>query len=325
MSEPSDNSYSRRDFLRLGALLAAGAGLSGSAAKVFADGLEKLSKGLPRVLWLQGQSCSGCSVSLLNSENPDPAELLTQLVSLVFHQTLSAAQGDLVLPLVESVPAQGDFLLIVEGSIPAGMPEACLIAGKPLTEILPPLLEKAKAVVAVGTCAAYGGIPAAEGNATGALSVKAFMEKKNIPVRKRLVNCPSCPAHPESIVGTLAYVSSKGYPPVHPELLTPNMFYAMSTHDECPRFHSYEKKEFAQRFGDQTGCLFKLGCLGPLSYTNCPARQWNGGVNWCIRAAAPCIGCTSAEFALKRDFPFYRKGEAHHTVGYSEVERTGGQ
>ena len=98
------------------------------------------------------------------------------------------------------------------------------------------------------------------------------------------------------------------------------MFYAHSVHDECPRYHYWEKEIFAKHFGDE-GCLFKLGCLGPLSHTRCPRRQWNGGVNWCIRAAAPCVSCTSEFFARKRDFPFYRKGEASHLVNYKESDR----
>jgi hydrogenase small subunit len=87
------------------------------------------------------------------------------------------------------------------------------------------------------------------------------------------------------------------------------MCYAHSVHDNCPRFHHGEKQVFAERFGDD-GCLFKLGCLGPHSHTNCPQRQWNGGVNWCIRAGAPCIACTSEDFARHKSFAFYRKNEA---------------
>ena len=123
--------------------------------------------------------------------------------------------------------------------------------------------------MAVGTCAAFGGIPAAEGNQTGAVGLKEFMEQKGITFQNRLLNCPSCPVHPESVWGTLAYVVAKGYPEVNPKLLTPNMFYAHSVHDKCPRFHYWEKEHFAKHFGEE-GCLFKLGCLGPLSHTNCP-------------------------------------------------------
>jgi hydrogenase small subunit len=312
--------YSRREVLKLGALLAAGLGLDPTYSAIFADGLQKISTGQAKVLWLQGMSCSGCSVSFLNSNDPGPADILTSMISLVYHSTISAAQGADAMKVIDQVTADKDFILVLEGSVPAGMPEACMMGGRTLESVLLPALRNAKAIVAVGTCAAFGGIPAAEGNQTGSVGLKTFMEKKGISVQDRLVNCPSCPVHPESVWGTLAYVVSKGYPKVNPKLLTPLMFYEHSVHDECPRYHYWEKEVFAKHFGEE-GCLFKLGCLGPLSHTRCPRRQWNGGVNWCIRAAAPCVSCTSENFARKKDFPFYRKGEESHPVKYNESQR----
>jgi len=309
--------------LRLGALLAAQLGLAGRG-RALAEGLEKIATRQAKVLWLQGMSCSGCSVSFLNSTYPGPLEVLTEVISLVYHPTVSAIQGEGTLSLIRQVTESKDFYLIMEGSVAPSMPESCVVAGQPLTTLLPPILTNAKAIVAAGACSCYGGIPAAEGNQTQAMGLRQFMEQLKIPVKDRLVNCPGCPVHPESLVGTLAYVIGKGYPKVDPELLTPEMFYKHSVHDDCPRYHYWEKRVFAQKFGEE-GCLFKLGCLGPLSHTNCPRRQWNGGTNWCIRAGAPCIACTSPDFARRRDFPFYRKGEQYHTVGYKEEERKGGQ
>ncbi len=312
--------YSRRELLHVGAALAAGLGLRGGEAAVFAEGLGKIARRQERVLWLQGMSCSGCSVSLLNTENPGPLEVLTRLLSMVYHPTISAAQGRLVSEVIEKLQREGDYLLVFEGAVPLDIPEACTIGGTPLTQMLPELLRKAKAIVAAGTCASFGGIPGAEGNPTHAVGLQEFMKKEHIPAEKRLVSCPGCPVHPQSMIGTIAYLAGKGYPAVHPELLTPDMFYKCSVHDECPRFHYYEKKVFAEHFGEE-GCLFKLGCLGPLSHTNCPRRQWNGGVNWCIRAGAPCIACTNEHFAKQKSFPFYRQGEQYHAVAYKETDR----
>lgn len=316
------NSLSRRSFIKLGSALAAGAGLSRAFGSAFAAGLENLSKGLPRVIWLQGQSCSGCSVSLLNAENPDIVEVITSMISLAFHQNVSAATGQVAMDAVDRVASDTTpFILIVEGSIPAGMPSACMIGGRTFEEILTPLLKKALFVIGAGTCATYGGIPAGEGNVTGAVSLKDFMLKAGVRTDRFLINCPSCPIHPDSVIGTLAYLAGKGYPAVHPQLLTPDMFFAHSTHDDCPRFHYYSKRVFAEEFGDNSGCLFKLGCLGMLSYTECPRRQWNGGVNWCIRAAAPCVGCSHPQFGLKKGFPLYRKSEQYRAVDYGESAR----
>lgn len=314
--------YSRREFLRMGAVLAAGFGLGETAATAMADGLQKIFEKQKRVLWLQAQSCSGCSVSLLNSAQPDIAAVLTKMISLVFHPTVSAAQGDVAMAAVQQAVKDGNYLLVLEGSIPGGMPQACQMGHETMGAMLPDIMRRSDGVVAIGTCAAYGGIPAAEGNPTGAMSVQAFMERFNIPTEGRLINCPGCPTHPQSIVGTLSYVAAKGYPLVNAKDFTPRMFYKNSVHDDCPRFHYWQKQLFAEKLG-QEGCLFKLGCLGPLTHTECPRRQWNGGVNWCIRAGAPCIACTSEGFAKQRSFPFYRMGEAYHEVAYSEQERKG--
>lgn len=312
--------FNRRDFLKLGTFLAASAALPAGFAEIFAQGLEKMAT-TTKVLWLQGQSCSGDSVSLLNSIDPEPADLLTQYITLVIHQTVGASQGQVFMDTLDQCVANGNYLLVIEGSIPLDMPEACVIGGRTFEKILLEAIPNADAILAVGTCAAFGGIPAAEGNPTGSGSVMDFMKKHNLSYRNKLINCPSCPTHPKTIVGTLAYIAASGYPDVEPELLIPKMFYGTSTHDHCPRYHYYERKIFAKHFGDPYGCLFKLGCLGPLTYTECPNRQWNGGTNWCIRASAPCIGCSSPHFAKKKDFPFYRIGEASHDVGYSEQDR----
>jgi hydrogenase small subunit len=299
---------SRRELLRMGTALASVAGMSPMLDRVFAAGLEEMTSQRATVLWIEAMSCSGCSISLLNSEHPGPLELLTEVISLVYHPAVGSAQGADCAKVLETAARGGNYYLVVEGALPSTMPEACYVGGKPLSETLPPLLRGAKAVISAGTCSAFGGIPAAEGNLTGATTLRLFMEQAGIPHQNRLVNCPGCPVHPETLVGTLAYVIAKGYPDVHPELLTPNMFYQHSVHDNCPMFHYWERREFAQKFGD-VGCLFNLGCLGPLSHTNCPRHQWNGGTNWCIRAGAPCVACTNEKFAYYRDFPFYRKGE----------------
>ncbi|MBN2581329.1 MAG: hydrogenase small subunit [Pirellulales bacterium] len=312
----------RRDLLRWGACLAAGAGLSPWYGDVFAKGLDQLASHRVKVLWLTAMSCSGCSVSFLNTQDPGPVEVLTELISLVYHPVLSAIQGSDVGKMINELTSKGGYCLIVEGAVPVGIPMACQFEGKPLTDVLPEIIRNARAVIATGTCAAFGGIPSAEGNCTGAVSIREFMEQQGLTVSERLVNCPGCPTHPQSLLGTVAYLIAKGYPPVNPKLLTPDMYYQHSVHDECPRFHYWEKEVFAEKFGDD-GCLFKLGCLGPLSHTHCPRSQWNGGANWCIRAGAPCTACTSENFAKSRNFPFYRKSEKYYAVNYTEADRKG--
>jgi hydrogenase small subunit len=316
--------YSRRDFLRMGGLLAAGFGLGPDVVPALAQGLQRIFERQRKVLWLQGMSCTGCSISLLNSDEPGPLEIVTQMISVVFHPNLSAAQGKLAMDTIDKLIAEGKYYLVLEGAIAPQMPESCLIGGRPLTEILPTALQNAELILTAGSCAAFGGIPGAEGNPTGAIGLQEYMESKRMTVKGRLVNCPGCPVHPHTIVSVLAHAAGIGYPKVDPELLTPDMICKHSVHDDCPRFHYWQKEVFAEKFGEE-GCLFKLGCLGPLSHSNCPQRQWNGGVNWCIRAGAPCVACTSKDFSKKRAFPFYRKGEQYHAVEYKEQDRGGKQ
>lgn len=314
--------FTRRDFLKLASAITAAASLPGELTEVFAAGMEKLVS-TTSVIWLQGQSCSGDSISMLNTIDPEPSDLLTRYINLAIHQNIGAAQGHVFIETLQKAIQTRNYIMVIEGSIPADMPKACVIGGKPFEDILKEVIPGAKAVIAAGTCATFGGIPAAEGNPTGSCSVLDFMKKNKLSWDNKLINCTGCPIHPDAVVGTLAYIAQRGYPQVDPVLLTPNMFYSHSTHDNCPRYHYYERKIFASHFGDPQGCLFQLGCLGPLTKTECPNRQWNSSVNWCVRAAAPCIGCSSPHFAKKKNFPFYRIGEHAHRVEYTESQRKG--
>jgi hydrogenase small subunit len=300
---------SRRDFLKIGASLAAAMSLSPLYHEGLAEGAEELASGRQRILWLQGQSCTGCSVSFLNTTDPSPSYLVTRLISLAFHPTVSATQGEQAVETVRNNIQNPGYILVFEGSIPMGMPRACMWGDKPLEETLLPAVQNAKLVVAIGTCAVFGGMPAAEGNPTGAASLQKFMEARRVNTDK-LLALPTCPEHPEGLVGTLVYCLKFGMPEKDAKYHRPLMFYSCSVHAECPRYHHYQNSVFASEFGDEHGCLFKLGCLGPLSYANCPRRQWNNGINWCIRANAPCLSCSSEYFCTSKDLPFYRKGEA---------------
>jgi hydrogenase small subunit len=296
---------SRRELFKYGARLAAVMGLGAAAIPRVAEALMDLATARVPVLWLQALSCSGCSVSLLNSEQPGPAEILMNHLSLRFHPNLSAATGAVGLDVINRTIEQGGYLLVVEGSVPEKMPEACVIGGEPVGRQIERAGARANTVIALGTCAASGGIPAAEGNATGAMPVPAWLHRCNLTVP--MICLPGCPPHPDWLVGTLVHVLRFGMPTLDSQR-RPKMFYSRLLHDQCPRFADYERENFAKDFTED-GCLFKLGCLGPKTYADCTQRMWNGGVNSCIRAGAPCIGCTSNEFAARTGFPFYRKGQ----------------
>ncbi|MBU0992233.1 MAG: hydrogenase small subunit [Proteobacteria bacterium] len=295
----------RREFLELSTRYAALIGLSSHMIPDVADALEHLVSGQVNVLWLSGQSCSGCSVSLLNSADPGPAEILTRYISLLFHSTLSTATGHVSMDLVDNVISKGDYILVVEGSVPYGMPEACKMGGKPVSDLILSAATRSKAIIAVGTCASFGGIPAAENNPTGALSLKEFLEKEQLP--RPVICIPGCPVHPDWFVGTLVHLLKFGQPDMD-ALGRPRMFFDRLIHDQCPRFSDYERENFAETFSS-SGCLFKLGCLGIITHGDCNLRLWNDGTNSCIPAGGPCIGCASESFARHASFSFYRKNE----------------
>lgn len=291
----------RRSFLKAGTSLAALMGLGPSAAVAMARAVKQMAAGRAPVLWLQGQSCSGCSVSLLNTERPGPLELLTDMISLKFHSTLSAATGKTAVDVVDTTIKAGQYILVVEGSIPAGMPEACMFGRVPVAKQVLTAARNAKAVVTVGSCASYGGIPAAEGNLTGAVSVVDHLTSHKVDAK--IIRIPGCPAHPDWVVGTLAHVLKFGMPPLDDDG-RPKAFFSKMMHDNCPRRGEYERDRFAQYFG-QGGCMYELGCAGPTTRADCAWRLWNGGTSSCIHAGSPCIGCAWENFASDPNTPFY--------------------
>ncbi|CAN2040539.1 Periplasmic (NiFeSe) hydrogenase small subunit [Candidatus Magnetomoraceae bacterium gMMP-15] len=295
----------RREFLKTSTKLAVLMGLGSSVIPDITSALEDISSGNAPILWLQAQSCSGCSVSFLNSEDPEPARILTKYISLLFHPTLSVCTGHLSMEVINRSIKQGEYVLIIEGSIPEAMPEACMVGHRPINELVLDAAKNANIVIAFGTCAAFGGIPMAENNPTGAVSVPEFL--KNQGITKPIVTIPGCPAHPDWLVGSLVHVLKFGIPDLD-KMGRPKMFFSKLVHDQCPRFADYERENFAKSFSDE-GCLFKLGCLGINTYADCTIRYWNSRTNSCIQAGAPCIGCASEDFAINPLIPFYRKGE----------------
>ncbi len=296
----------RREFLKMAACLSASFGISNLPKSVQAA-LKKIDyKSVPRLIYLQGQSCTGCSISLLQAESPDAVSMVTQYSKLSFHADLSATSGKQALDLIETyISGQaGEYFLAVEGAIPWDMPEACMIGHKPFADYLTAAVKTMSGAVAVGTCSSHGGIPAAEGNLTGAVSLKEFYKRKKMA--PLLIDIPGCPVHPDWVWKTIIHLVQVGLP----ELIEgrPKLFFDRKVHELCPRYHDFQEEMFAENLGD-SGCLFKLGCLGPDTFADCPTRWWNGGQTWCIDVNAPCIGCASSLFATKKDFPFYRNFE----------------
>jgi hydrogenase small subunit len=154
---------------------------------------------------------------------------------------------------------------------------------------------KAFAVIALGTCSAFGGIPGGAPNPTGVKSVKDIFKEEGI--KTPLVNVSGCPPHPDWFIGTVAKLLIAGLPKPEDldDWLRPKEFYGTLIHENCQRRAFFDEGKFAKVFGEE-GCLYELGCKGPITYADCPIRQWNNGVNWCIKSGMGCQGCTQPEF-----------------------------
>jgi hydrogenase small subunit len=257
-------------------------------------------------IWLQGAGCSGCSVSVLNAVSPTIGQLILdeaapgKHVSLRFHPTVMAATGRLAVEVLLGAEAGDEpFLLVLEGSVPTKISEiaGCGADGKELdfTEHFVELAKKAMAVVAIGDCAAFGGIPASGPNLAGCKSAREVMAEHGIATP--LINLGGCPPHPDWFMQTVASVLLYGLPDASAldADLRPKWFYGALIHEHCPRRPDFDAGKFATAFGEP-GCMYELGCKGPYTYADCPRRKFNGGVNWCIDAGSPCHGCAEIEF-----------------------------
>jgi hydrogenase small subunit len=277
-----------------------------------------MAKELP-VIYLQTAACSGCAVSLLNAASPTIKNvLIDQLapgvhINLKFHPVIMAAAGELAIEVMEDTAKRqkGEYVLVVDGAV--SMDTSAVYGavgernGQPVTMLqrVTELARDALAVIAIGTCASFGGIPAAPPNPTGCTSVQKALAAQGIS--KPLINIPGCPPHPDWFVGTVASVILGGLPKPNDldDFLRPKAFYGKLIHENCPRRAYFDEGKFAKKFGED-GCLYELGCKGPITYADCPLRRWNSGTNWVIGAGAPCNGCTQPEF-LDPAMPFYEK------------------
>jgi len=300
---------SRRRFLGYCATLTAVLALPAALAPRVAEALAATNK--PRVVWLEFQDCTGCTESFLRSSDPDVGQLILDLISLDYQETLMAAAGTQAEAAKATALAEPGYLLVVEGSIPNNV-GACTIGGQSATDILTAAASGAAAVLAVGTCATFGGIPAARPNPTSAVSVS------DIVAGKPLVNVSGCPPVPDNIAATIVHFLSFGSLPAADGLGRPLFAYGNRIHDACERRGHYDAGEFAVTFGDEGHangwCLYRLGCKGPDTYNSCPTTRWNSGTSWPVAAGHGCIGCSEPDF-WDTMTPFYATLPDVHDFG----------
>jgi len=284
----------RRDFLRFCTATTVALGLPATMTPRVASALEQARR--PSVIWLPFQECTGCTESITRAHGATLESLIFEAISLDYQHTLQAAAGDAAERAREQAMKDhwGRYLLIVDGSIPTGNPGYSTIAGHDNLSMLREAADGAAAIVALGSCAAFGGIPGAQPNPTGAVSVADVIKDKPI------VNVSGCPPIPVVITAVLTQYVTFGTLPELDALGRPKAFYGQTIHDRCYRRPFYERGQFADSFDDEGArlgwCLYKLGCRGPTTYNACATVKWNNGTSFPIEAGHGCIGCAEPGF-----------------------------
>lgn len=247
------------------------------------------------VIWVETNDSGDNNISFLNTTYPYAGRVFGELIDLLYSNTFMGAQGKRALAILEEASRryEGRFVLVVEGAIPLkdngfytiiARTEEQNITALEAVKWLGPL---AHHVVALGTCASFGGASAARPNLTGSVGVKEVLTRT-------VINVSGCPINPDWFVGTLAHLLLYGEPELD-KLGRPTLFYGFTVHRHCQRRSYFDRDDFAEKLGD-IECMFSLGCVGPKTGSDCPYRQWINGVSWPVRANTPCIGCTNEDF-----------------------------
>ncbi len=299
--------------------------------------------------WLAGMSCDGCSISVTGATNPSVEDLLTGGVSglptvVLHHPVLSVENGqEFIRPFKEAADGELDapYVVIYEGSIGderlaaqfggywSAMGDQVIEGGDrpfPTSERLASMASNAAAVIAIGTCATWGGVPSAIGNPTGAMSVMDFLgadyrSALGLPV----INIPGCAPvgdnFTETVAAILMFLQGMGPLPEFDELGRPAWLFNETVHRGCTRAGYYEEGIFAEDYGDKE-CLVEIGCWGPVVNCNIVSRGAQSHMGGCMAAGGVCIGCTMPGFPDKFS-PFYKappgssiSGGAARTVGF---------
>lgn len=299
---------SRRDFMKFCGLVSATMGLAPSFAPRIAEALASPQR--PPVVWLSFAECTGCPESLFRTSYPWIDQLLLDIISLDYNETIMAAAGhqaeDALKATVQKHP--GKFICVVDGAIPTAENGIYgMIAGRTMLEIAKDVCPKALVNICIGTCSSYGGIPAAAPNPTGARDLESALgEALKTPV----VKIPGCPPNSINFVGTVVnYLLFDKLPDLDAKK-RPLFAYGKTIHDTCPRRSHFEMGEFVTQFGSKEAemgyCLYQVGCKGPETYNNCATAKWNDGTSWPVEAGHPCIGCSEPDFWDKMT-PFYKE------------------
>lgn len=269
--------------------------LSADIIPAAVDYIDREQKEKLPVIWLETSDSGDNNIAFMNTTYPYLHQVFTEMISLLYSNTFMAAQGQDALELLFSSTKKytGSFTLVIEGAVPTkanGIYNVIARTKKRVItalEAINTLGNMAQYVVALGTCASFGGASAAAPNLTGSVGVSKILNRE-------VINVSGCPVNPDWFVGTLAHLLMYGRPELD-ELGRPSLFYGATVHRHCQRRSYFDKKDFAEKLGD-IQCMFSLGCVGPKTGADCPYRQWTNHVSWPVKVNTPCIGCTNQDF-----------------------------
>jgi hydrogenase small subunit len=285
---------SRRSFLKFCTVLTSSMALEASLMPKLA---YALSSSRPCIIYMSFQDCTGCLESMVNSYGTTIENLILTAFSLDYQETLQAAAGKAAEAARNEAMAKnaGKYILVVDGSIPASAASGFFMAaGESGVDRLTKAAANAAFVMAVGSCASFGGLPGASPNPTGAVAVSSLVTNKTV------VNVSGCPPIAEVITGVLAYYLANGAVPALDANRRPTMYYGKTVHSTCYRKTNTSAVSHAASFGDagarSGGCLWLLGCKGPRTYAACATMLWNQGLSFPVQSGHGCIGCTQPGF-----------------------------
>ncbi len=301
----------RRNFMKLVAALGASTFLNlyrSDIAKALTEAKEYW-----HICWLNGASCTGCTISFAQAANPGLIDIFTEMlvgnsglpiVLPDYMETIDPASGSLAQLMEEKWmhAPKGRRILVVEGAVQK--PGFCVIAGKDFRDHVLEAAQAADKIMAVGQCATFGGIPSARPNPTGAMGLSEFLKSQGVD--KEVINVPLCPANGEHIVIMLSALIM-GVKPELDQYGRPKAFFGRNMHEElCPFRPYFDRGIFITEPGNGVGCKFKIGCKGPLAWTDCPLRKWDGKTSYCVEVGAPCVACSEPGWPDKFS-PFYKE------------------
>ena len=280
VEEPNSD---RRSFLKACAALVVAAGCSGGRSNEEVGQILQSSVARPPVLWIHAAECTGCSESLLRTVKPYFDELILDVVSLDYHETLMAGAGQSVWNILvsEAEKYKGEFFCVVEGAVPTanGGIFGTLGGDRTMLSVVQEICPKSKAVVCMGNCASYGGLPAAKPNPTEAKGVGDALPNLDVPI----VNLPGCPPNPINFITLVVSYLLTGTLPTLDSVGRPTFAYGKTNHAACPLIHTDR-------------CLMDVGCMGPATHNNCTTLKFNDGTSFPMQAGHPCIGCSEPQF-----------------------------